>query len=296
MYQYIQRNQGASTHQRFSSDNNLCVSRYQYGYSDSQPMGNFTTNSYDLILIIKGQALLSVEADDIQIKTRDILFIFPQSRYVLKEKDGLGYIKITFDQHYLRTQGISLSSEHSYQLFRSNLVDKFSLSKEEFDDIRSNMSALEKKLKISSDVPYKKDIIRNSFTEIVYDLFLIKNKRAAYEPFKQDTKVKITSRFLKLLSEKFLEEKRVNYYASALCVSPRHLSHVVKLTTDKTARELVDEVVIKEAKLLLQSPNLNISEVALKLRFADASFFGKYFKKQTGLSPSDYKFSAVMPV
>lgn len=296
MYQYVQEKTSETNHQRFSTDRNLSVSRQEYVCGSTQLLGEDHSNGYELMLIIKGNALLKEEDKSSRIKERDVLYVCPQRHSILTVQTDLSYIKIYFNQNYLRTQGISLSSGHSYQLFRSNFAGKFSLTKEEFKDLYSDVLALEKRLRIPPDVPHLPEIIRNSFLEIVYDLFLIKNRRVGHESIKPDTKLKITNRFLELLSEKFMDEKRVNYYASALCVTPRHLSQVVKLTTDKTAKELVNEVVIKEAKLLLQSPNFNISEVASILRFADASFFGKYFKKQTGISPSSYKFSTVIAV
>ena len=58
-----------------------------------------------------------------------------------------------------------------------------------------------------------------------------------------------------------------------------------------TEAKIIDEMVIREAKLLLTSHVMNISEVAMELHFSNSSFFGKYFKKQTGITPSEYKLS-----
>ncbi len=60
---------------------------------------------------------------------------------------------------------------------------------------------------------------------------------------------------------------------------------VVKEVSGKTVGEWIDELVILEAKALLNSSSMNIQEIADRLNFANQSFFGKYFKHYTGMSP-----------
>lgn len=59
----------------------------------------------------------------------------------------------------------------------------------------------------------------------------------------------------------------------------------------KTVGEWIDELVILEAKALLNSLSMNIQEIADRLNFANQSFFGKYFKHYTGMSPKEYRKS-----
>ena len=100
---------------------------------------------------------------------------------------------------------------------------------------------------------------------------------------------KLALRFLKLLNENFKQERTVQFYADILCLTPGYLSKVLKTVSKKTAGQLIDEAVIMESKLLLKNQTLSISEVADELQFSDQSFFGKYFKKHTGHSPSKFR-------
>ncbi|WP_131536601.1 helix-turn-helix domain-containing protein [Pedobacter nototheniae] len=249
----------------------------------------FRSASYSLILILKGKLNLKTNFVQDSLKERDIVFVFPGSIHEIEQPENVSFIRIGFNKDYLKRQGVFLGSAESYRLFREHATHKFSLSKEEFNDILNDILALQKKLKLSPDTPHIKDIVRNSFLEILYDLFLINNKRNAFVPIKHDSKTELTTRFLTLLSENFRKEKRVQYYANVLCITSRHLSQVVKQVTDRTAGELIDEMVIGEAKILLTGHILNVSEVAETLNFSNSSFFGKYFKKNTGFSPSEYK-------
>ena len=101
----------------------------------------------------------------------------------------------------------------------------------------------------------------------------------------------IFERFYESLVESYQSERSVKFYADQLCLTPKHLSGVVKEVSGKTVGEWIDELVILEAKALLNSSSMNIQEIADRLNFANQSFFGKYFKHYTGMSPKEYRKS-----
>jgi AraC-like DNA-binding protein len=83
----------------------------------------------------------------------------------------------------------------------------------------------------------------------------------------------------------------VNYMASKLFVSPKYLSDLLKQETGKTALELIHLYVISEAKNLLIEGNQSISEIAYSLGFENPPYFSRLFKKETGMSPKEFKGS-----
>lgn len=97
------------------------------------------------------------------------------------------------------------------------------------------------------------------------------------------------AKFIIAVSESFRERREVSWYAERLCITPKHLSAVCKETSGRTAGEWIESYVTMEAKVLLKSTDMTIQEIAAKLNFANQSFFGKYFKHQTGLSPTAYR-------
>lgn len=99
----------------------------------------------------------------------------------------------------------------------------------------------------------------------------------------------LLSNFIDLIENHFKTERAVNFYADKLFVTPKHLSAVLKEVSGKTAGEWIDHRVILEAKLLLRTTGMNIQEISMALNFSNQSFFGKYFKHLTGLSPRDYR-------
>jgi len=95
--------------------------------------------------------------------------------------------------------------------------------------------------------------------------------------------------FKKQLANDFIRHRNVSYYAQKLFVSPKYLTTVIKEESGKTAGEWIDEMVLLEAKILLQNKELTIAQVADKLNFKDQSTFGKFFKNLTSQSPLDYR-------
>ncbi|MDE6860828.1 MAG: helix-turn-helix domain-containing protein [Duncaniella sp.] len=99
----------------------------------------------------------------------------------------------------------------------------------------------------------------------------------------------LLSNFIELIEAHFKRERSVNFYADKLFVTPKHLSAVLKDISGRTAGEWIDHRVILEAKMLLRTTGMNIQEISLALNFSNQSFFGKYFKHLTGMSPRDYR-------
>jgi AraC-like DNA-binding protein len=74
-----------------------------------------------------------------------------------------------------------------------------------------------------------------------------------------------------------------------LFISAKHLTETIKELTGKTAGAWIDRTLALEAEMLLQHPDYSVQQVSLLLNFPDQSSFGKFFKKETGQSPTEYR-------
>lgn len=109
----------------------------------------------------------------------------------------------------------------------------------------------------------------------------------------QNRSEEIFSRFMKLLSMHYKEERKVEFYASKLCITSKYLSSLVKKASGQTPNKWIDEIVMEEIQHLLRYSNVSIKEIAYQLNFSNASFFGKYVKRYTGVSPHQYRLCGV---
>lgn len=86
----------------------------------------------------------------------------------------------------------------------------------------------------------------------------------------------------------YAESRSVTFYADKICVTPQYLSHAVYNATGKHALHWILDYVILDAKALLKSNRYTVQQISEMLNFANPSFFGKYFKAATGMSPRAY--------
>ena len=91
------------------------------------------------------------------------------------------------------------------------------------------------------------------------------------------------------LFQYYHQEHDVTFYADKQCLSPRYFSAVIKEKSGNSALQWIIQMVITEAKQLLENTDLSIKEIAAKLNFPTQSFFGKYFKQYVGISPKEYR-------
>ncbi|MEZ5005647.1 MAG: helix-turn-helix domain-containing protein [Bacteroides graminisolvens] len=87
------------------------------------------------------------------------------------------------------------------------------------------------------------------------------------------------------------QERNVAFYADKLCLSPRYLNTLVKNTSRQTVMEWLNQAVVIESKVLLKHSDLLVYQIADKLNFPNPSFFCKFFKKMTGMTPMEYQKS-----
>jgi AraC family transcriptional activator of pobA len=100
---------------------------------------------------------------------------------------------------------------------------------------------------------------------------------------------RLTFEFKKLLNYNITKHRTISFYAEELNITPNHLNKAVKATLDRSASSLINEALILEAKVLMQKNNLSVSEIAFETGFEDVSYFGRFFKKHTGLTPKEYR-------
>lgn len=96
---------------------------------------------------------------------------------------------------------------------------------------------------------------------------------------------RLANRFKHLVEKDFLHTREVGRYASQLNITPKHLSEVVKDTFGKTPRQMINDMLLLEAKVELGSTDKTVTEIAHAMNFNDQSHFTHFIKAHTGLSP-----------
>lgn len=101
----------------------------------------------------------------------------------------------------------------------------------------------------------------------------------------------LTKNFFTLLYKHFKTERSLTFYATKLFVTPQHLSSVIRSVTQHTFSYWVNELVILYSKSLLKTTSLATKEIASELNFLESTLFCRFFKKNTGMTPIEYRKS-----
>ncbi len=156
----------------------------------------------------------------------------------------------------------------------------------------------QQKLQLLSDVFIEEfktsDNIQNEMLLVLLKRLIIYVTRLAksgYAPIKKlpDERFHIIRRFNLLVEANFKSEHSVGFYAQQLCKSPKTLSNLFAIFNQKTPSQVIQERIIAEAKRLLCYTDRSIKHITFELGFEDVSYFSNFFKKNSGISPSDFR-------
>lgn len=101
----------------------------------------------------------------------------------------------------------------------------------------------------------------------------------------------IVTQFMELLKDHYKVGRSSSYYADKLCITPKYLSSTLKKVTGRSINSWIEDAVLIGAKILLKSTNLTVLQISEELNFPNSSYFGRFFKKQTGITPKNYRDS-----
>lgn len=243
---------------------------------------------YEILFLTQGEGIHTIDFQQYAIRPNTIFFLSPgQIHELALSEDVQGYIILFTSSFY------HFNKTDPHKLFE--LPFFYNLSQETPPIYLDNAECIQTltnlfREAISENKQYLSD--KDEAIRALLDLILIQCKRI-YPLSQQDEKTNkgkiIVKRFKQLIEEKCKENLSVKDYANLLAISPNYLSETVKSVTGRTSTDLINDRMILEIKRLLKHTDMGISEIAYSLNFADQSYFSKYFKKLTGLSPLEFR-------
>lgn len=146
--------------------------------------------------------------------------------------------------------------------------------------------------KVTSEDMYRRELITHLLRYLYLELYNGYQKTSILTDRRKDTrKEELANKFFGLIMDHFRENKDVAFYADKLCITSKYLTMVIKEISGKSAKDWIVEYIILEIKALLKNTSLNIQEIAIRTNFANQSSLGRFFRKHTGMSLSQYRMS-----
>ncbi|WP_172805234.1 helix-turn-helix domain-containing protein [Aquiflexum balticum] len=238
---------------------------------------------YDLVLVTHGEALRTSGLNNYTLKKQQIFFM-PANQITSTpfiSKDIKGYY-FHFSLGFVESLQLFLDK---LTLFKTDRPPLLSLDKNAADSINQKLAGLESVY--LGKVKNKTELIALKLMELLFEIETYLPDQA--EEIKLSTSEKITGRFKQLVNEKIRSFKKVSDYADFLNITPNHLNKCVKSVTGKSSHYWIQEMLLLESKTLLNRHDLSIADISFELNFEDVSYFSRFFKANTGISPSAYR-------
>lgn len=239
-----------------------------------------------LCVCLDGEAEFTIESRSYSLKQGDMCIVFPNDILVITKKsaDFKGYtLACTTDFYY----AFSMPSGTSiYMYIKDNPC--ISLTKREQDDLIRMCENL-KKHDLRKDHPYREKISELLATAVFYEIVGVYKRGTPLSQQPYTRKYKLLYEFFDLVIKNFRQQRGIEYYANKLYISSRHLSSICKETTGQTAKEYLNNYIITNIRLMLTTSDLTISQISDEFNFPNASFFTKFFKQKTGMTPKEYR-------
>lgn len=244
---------------------------------------------YHILIIHKGSGTHLIDFQPVKLVPNSVLFIKKGRVHFFAESEDIEGDLILFTDNFFCRNNDDLKFLHSTILF-NDLLDntplKFGTTKKWF------ANAIE---------PMKSELINQS-KEFHYELlqnflhnFLIEAHREkrnqGFRELPKGANLDYTLLFNELIDKHFLTIKSVKEYADMMHLSEKKLSNATSVILGKSPKEIINERVILESKRLLVHTSQSIKEITFHLGFGETTNFIKYFKLQTGNTPTEFRES-----
>lgn len=252
----------------------------------------FSVSNFSVLLIKSGKMNIRFH-DETNIVNRKDLLVIPFNSICTKleatDNIQLYLVRTNFDFAFNNCYEKELLDAFSFLMLKSDR--KISLQKTDFK-VLSLIYKLLYALQNSNDKP---EVIiklrRICFNLFIYELKFIHSKYKPDLNLDFSRRESIVLQFLTILSIHLRKQHHVQFYAGALFITPGHLNKIVKESTGKTAKAFIIEALVNVSKNLLTDSSYSVANIADELEFSSAENFGVFFKRHTGMLPTEFRSS-----
>lgn len=243
-----------------------------------------------IIICRHGEATMCIDFKNWQLHVDAVIIIFPGEVLILQDvSDDFEVEMLSYDPAMLREASLQLERT----VYSSLRADRCRRDRPVVTAIIDNMFALLKVYFSQQDCTCLDQLVLyqlKAFFTGFYD-WIVRNRSESQSETGSRRVRELFNEFMETLEHDYRRYHDVAYYADRLNVTPKYLSMVVRRITGHTAKAIIDQYVVMQLKLSLRSTNSSVKQLAWDYQFSDASFFCRYFKQHTRLTPQQYRKS-----
>ena len=256
-----------------------------------KPNKLYRSDCFGVMILEEGNMFYSIGEHEYQIAKGDILFYVPKEtfRYLYLSPD-IKARQINFSIDMLTEAGFNYRTIDIIKNFSNNISYIIRHEESLFRRLAFHISELAALNDARGTNYYADEMIWHHFSLLMYEIDVF--HRAAPEQLNNSSREEeLTTSFFNLVRDHYIKHHDVQFYADSLHVSRKYLSRIVKKTMAKSPKDIINQVLLIEAKILLRNSKSNVNQVSEYLNFSEPAVFSKFFKKHSGMNPSDYKMT-----
>lgn len=255
-------------------------------FSNILPEETFRADFYVICLCLSGEIHLNVNAIELVVSKNQIFVAAPSTVIGFSESQEQFEMQLLlFERNFVTKNSSNPYFIESMGIFKDDPYNLLEAS--EKNNIRLNRIMVYLESQSQRKGKFAEAIIITIIVNLLLEIAEIANE-------KQQTIKKIAHKtvyvdFMEMVHKHALTHKEVSFYADKLHITGKYLLRMIKKASGSTPRQIIDQSVLKSAYVLLADTRNDISQVAFETGFNSVSAFSRFFKRQTGISPSEYR-------
>lgn len=242
-----------------------------------------------IMVCLEGEIEVSINLKKYVLRKNSVLLNYSENIIELHKAEKVHAYAIIISSDYVNQFSLEQYPHQYYSLQDYWDNEVFNVPNNEIKVLGSYLSIFRRSL--TSDALMDNELIKQLSRAFFTHILLL--QKGYCDSQKNENKLSknsyaILKKFNELVSSHHAQERKLSFYADKMCITSKYLSQVIEKTSGKKATDWISEYVVIEAKSLLRYSGKNIQEISQQLNFPSQSSFGKYFKSQTGLSPTEF--------
>ena len=239
------------------------------------------------ILLFEGEGILTVDFTEYKFHDKIVYFASPYQHFKITTNNPFKISIIAFHGDFYCIEYHKKEVACNGLLFNNIFLDPFIiLDNNDFEELFQLIQKL--KTELNNNSPFSEPILKAYLQLILAIASKVKNQKIK-DPITSIPPDNKIEQFKSLLEEHFLDQRQPSFYADTLALTPNVFTKKCKEYLRKTPSQVIQERVILEAKKLIHLTRMSFKEIATSLNFKDEHYFSRYFKKNTGVTPSLFR-------
>ncbi len=240
-------------------------------------------NYYEILFFEEKGGVHEIDFCAFELSANSAHPVSPGQIHVLRREPHVTGSVISFTSELFLTVGLPVDFIQSFPFFEPfNTTPVIAISEDVTNDVHQLINQLAKEF-------HTNQCNKPEMLALLSSQLLILLKRSFRQKEELSGTNDLLTRYKNLIKQHFLKHRTVQEYAELIAISPGHLNDCVRNASGKSAKDMIQEQLVLEAKRMLYHSNYSIKEIAVHLGFDDPSYFNRFFRLQTGQTPTAFR-------